>query len=394
MRTLIVGNYIDDNLKQKRGLPSSNPAGSNRMYNISSALSLNRKTSIILSAGSAGNIKFNSKLIHPYQIVKNDQNIIIFASALGIPYLSIIFEPFSVLYIFFKLFYKYKFKVIVLYCYYPSTVLIALFGKLLNLKIIEDLQDIVKPKISDILSFKILFALQQYLGYIFMKITLLISDIILVPTNKFKTYYFKNKYLKIDGCVNFNEIKKSNLFNSEINILYSGLINDENGRNLFLDTLSRLDNSLKNNLIFHVSGVIENDNHFLQRINTFTNLKVIVHGFLNIQDFKVLLDKINVCLVLQNPNGRNSWSKTPSKGFEYLSKGKVLICTNIGDFIEIPNDCILFLDNYDAITLEEKILMLPTLNLNHISHNAYVYAKDNWNYPIVQEKIFNKLLLN
>ena len=391
MRFLVVGNYIDDEIKNKRGLPSSNPAGSNRIFNIASVMGQSNDSTLILSSGSAANIKFNKKLLHKYEIRRVGNNILIFSSALSIPYLSIFYEQLSIIYIFLKLFKKYKLNIIILYCYYPSTIFVGLIAKLLNIKIIEDLQDIVKPKLSDFWKNSILFGFQQYFGMLLMTIVLLISNIILVPSNRFIRQKYKKKYLKVDGCINFNEIDICPSYDAKLKVLYSGLINEENGRNLFLETLYILDKKINFEIEFHITGIIEDEENFISKLKEFTNLTIYVHGFLSVEKFKLLLKSINICLVLQDPYGRNRNAKTPSKGFEYLSNGKAVICSLIGDFPEIPNDCIIFLENYDKQALANILLNVPKIDINKIMVNAAKYSKENWDFNVVQKNIFYKL---
>jgi hypothetical protein len=394
MRSLIIGNYIDDSIIRERGLPSSNPAGSNRMRNIAGAISLGNNITFILSSGSAARIKFSDKWIHPIKFVRKDDSIIIYSSALSIPYLSIIFEQISVALLFINLYRKYKFQIVFLYCYYPSTILAGIIAKLLRLKVVEDLQDIVTPKFSDVINNGALFALQQTIGYLLMHISLVISDVVLIPTKKFRNTFFVDKFLVIDGCYNSNNYKYISSQGDIINILYSGLINEENGRNLFLNTLSSLNNLPITNLVFHISGIIEHENEFKAQLQTFSNLNIRYYGFLDTSSFQNLLTSIDVSLVLQNPNGRNSLSKTPSKGFEYMYYGKVVICTNIGDFNEIPDDCIVHLGAYTSDNLTNKILELPFVNLGAIKSNAVLFATKNWDYQRVQRKIVDKLKLS
>lgn len=391
MRSLVVGNFIDDIIKKTRGLPSSNPAGSNRMSNIAGAVSIFNNRTLILSSGSAAKIQFNKNWIHPIKIQRKDNTIVIYAPALSIPYLSIFFEPISVSILFIKLYQKYRFEIVFIYCYYPSTILVGLIGRILRLKIVEDLQDIVRPKFSDFKNNGILFAAQQTIGYILMQISLVVSDVILIPTNKFKKALFSNKYLKIDGCFDSNVIAPHFYEIDKINILYSGLINEENGRNLFLNTLNNLNNLPKCNIEFHVSGSVENEEDFKVKLKSFSNLTIKYYGYLDNLKYIELLKSIDVCLVLQNPCGRNSFAKTPSKGFEYMYNGKVVICSNVGDFSEIPDDCILHLIDYDCGALANIILKLPTLDLNVIKFRAVSFAAQHWDFLSVRRKIFNKL---
>lgn len=391
MRFLVVGNYIDDKIKNKRGLPSSNPAGSNRIFNIASAMGQSNDSTLILSSGSAANIKFNKKLLHKYEIRRVGNNILIFSSALSIPYLSIFYEQLSIIYIFLKLFKKYKLNIIILYCYYPSTIFVGLIAKLLNIKIIEDLQDIVNPKLSDFWKKSILFGFQQYFGRLLMTIVLLISNVILVPSNRFKRKKYIKKFLKVDGCINFNELNINSSYDDKFKVLFSGLINKENGRNLFLETLYILDKKINFEIEFHITGIIEDEENFILKLKEFTNLTIYFHGFLSVEKFKLLLKSINVCLVLQDPYGRNRNAKTPSKGFEYLSNGKAVICSLIGDFPEIPNDCIIFLENYNKQALANILLNLPNIDINNIMVNAAKYSKENWDFNIVQKNILYKL---
>mgnify|MGYP003327761952 CR=1 FL=1 len=111
------------------------------------------------------------------------------------------------------------FDIIILYCYYPSTISLGLLGKLFNVKIVEDLQDLAKPKWNDLFKHGLNFALQQNLGFVLMLISKIISDIILIPTNKISNEKLENDdiILLIDDCIySGTQMSNSITFNSMV----------------------------------------------------------------------------------------------------------------------------------------------------------------------------------
>jgi glycosyltransferase involved in cell wall biosynthesis len=392
--SVFIGNYLDGNIQIERGLLAPNPAGSNRMWRLSRAIQTMGFSSYIISPACSARIKFNTKIIHPTRITRKSGVVIIYAPALAIPYFSILFEFFSMTWVFLRLSFLRKVRITMLYCYYPSTIIVGIIAKIQKIKIIEDLEDIVTPKLSDWFHKPLMFSLQQTIGGFLMKISLWLSDLVIIPSSKFKFKTIENKnYLVIDGCIDVVGDIQTSFEDEKITVLLAGMLDEEQGIGLYLRTLEIINKNeeLAKRFKFNISGLSLNEEELKTHLSTFINLDLTYYGFVSSAEFDNILKKANVCLVLQNPSGRNAQQKTPSKGYEYMASGKAVIVTPIGDYVMLPEDTCFLLNDY---TPENIIAILNELNNNtiiEVGSAAKQFAKENWGFENVGRRIIKSL---
>ena len=218
-----------------------------------------------------------------------------------------------------------------------------------------------------------------------------------IPTSKF-LYFLKRKdnVELISGCIEvpiFDEMQLKTLEMKSIRVLFSGALEDENGVSLLIDFFKLLDREkeLSEKFIFDISGHGSKSSFLQNEITKFKNIKINFHGFLAEDEYNYLLANVKIALVLQNPLGRYSNYKTPSKGYEYMSNAKTIIVSNIGDFAQLPQGVLIMLESYDSKSLFEIFKNLTLDQMNIISQNAYNYSKNNWNSPIVGQKLIELL---
>lgn len=393
--SVFIGNYLDQTIQIERGLLAPNPAGSNRMLRLSKALQTKGFLSYIISPACSARIKFNSKIVHPTQIIRKNGIIIIYAPALAIPYFSILFEFFSMSWVFLSLAFRRNIRIAILYCYYPSTVFIGLIAKIQKIKIIEDLEDIVTPKLSDWFNKPIMFSLQQTIGGFLMRISLWLSDLIIVPTSKFLFKTLENKnHLVIDGCIDVSGDILLTFEDEKITVLIAGMLDEEQGIGLYLQTLDIINKNeeLAKRFRFSICGLSLEEESLKFRLSAFNNLDLTYYGFVSSAEFNIILKKAHVCLVLQNPTGRNAQQKTPSKGYEYMASGKTIIVTPIGDYVNLPNNTRFLLNEYSPTNLIDILSELNNEVIIEVGENAKQFARENWGFENVGEKIINSLI--
>ncbi|TDO21975.1 glycosyltransferase [Pedobacter duraquae] len=393
--SVFVGNFLDDNIIKERRLPSPNPAATNRIFRLQQSLISQGSRAYIVSPASSARIGYYPRLIYPVEIIRKKDIVVIYASALGVPYLSVIYELFSMLYLYIRLTFLRPHTFILLYCYYPSAVIIGIAAKIRGIKVIEDLEDIVNPKWTDWWKNSFLFSIQQSVGMILMRFTIWISDVVIVPTNKFMVNFKKtDKFLVIDGCIDVkNQLTRDK--NEKIEVLLAGLLTEEQGIELFLNTLNLFQNNKNTSFLFRfkICGVSDNSEYLVEKIKNFPALDIQYYGYTSTEEFDEILNQSDVCLVLQNPHGRNSLQKTPSKGYEYMAAGKAIIVTPVGNYISLPENCCVVLKEYTPAELYSKLVNLDKEQIHDIGTAAYLYAKANWSYKQVGERILERILL-
>lgn len=393
---IILGNFIDEAIKKERKLPFLNTAGNNRMLRIAQALKSLGKDVCIISPATSLKMKWSGKIFHRSYLTNNEGINIFYCTCIGIPFLSSIFEliifPFTVL----KYAKNKKIEGSIFYCYYSSNVITAILLRLFfKIPIIEDLEDICSIRLVDWTPKSNINPIHQLSGWFLMKLMIIFSTGFIIPTRRFIKHLPANKNsLVIDGCMKV--VKKSN-FNDEnpnqISILFSGKLDEENGLFVLLDSIIKLDKSYNGNsqIAFNICGRCS-DEQEIKKVQLFsTKIKLTYHGFISNQEYFNLLNKCQVGIVLQDPKGRFSNGKTPSKGYEYMGFGKVLIISDIGDFSTLPENTRIILDPFNAENLFGIITSLNQDTIKYISNNALEYARLNWTLSTIGEKIEQKL---
>ena len=85
---LYIGNYLDENIVSERGLPTRNPAGSNRMLRLASSLQSSNKSTVIISPGISVRNKYR-KLFHAKKVSHCGTVPIVYSPAVGIPFIEV-----------------------------------------------------------------------------------------------------------------------------------------------------------------------------------------------------------------------------------------------------------------------------------------------------------------
>lgn len=396
--TIILGNYIDFNIKTKRGLPSFNPAGSNRMLRLAQSLSAVGEEVVIVSPACALSMKWTGVFFHKRLKVTFKNIKIHYCMSIGLPIVGMLFEQIIILLTIWNFYRKTKVRTLIVYCYYPSSVWASLFAKyVLGMTIIEDLEDICVPRISDWRKRSEANPMQQIVGWFLMKTMLLISDSVIIPTSNFFPFLTRTNDVKlISGCIEVPVLDEMQLKISEMNsirVLFSGALENENGVSLLIDFLKMVDGDeeLSDQFIFDISGHGSKSSLLQNEVGRFKNIQVYFYGFLAEEEYVNLLDMAKIALVLQNPVGRYSNYKIPSKGYEYMSNAKTIIVSDIGDFRQLPQEVLIMLNPYNAEALYGIFKNLSIDKINSISINAYNYSKKNWDSKIVGNKLLELL---
>lgn len=392
---LIIGNYTNSKVIEQRKLPAPNPAASSRMLRIAKSLESNDVKTAIVSSASAASIGFNKKIIDKTFFIEEDGIEIFFSSALTIPFLSFFWELISLPFLFLKMTRSNSVKAVVLYCYYPSALIVGFIAKYKKIKILEDLQDIVTDQNISISDMSILDYLRQKFGKILMKSMLKISDVVIVPTIRFIKFIPKDKkVITISGCFDINDFSTpKELIKGKINILFSGLLNEEQGINLLFSTLSKL-NYIPNafeKYKFTLCGYGFDEIYIKDEIKKLNKLDVEFLGYIDYGEYEKILLRSHICLALQNPEGIFGLLKTPSKAFEYMANGKMVIVSKVGDFSGLPLNTVVLLENYNS---EELFLIMNSLNFEKVKmygDNAFKFAMKNWSFAVVGNKIMKTI---
>jgi len=393
---LFICQLLTPSIVRERGLPSPNVAGTNRAVRIAQALQSAGAHVQIVSPATAMRQRWRGRFIHPRQVRHSYCLPVLFAWAVGIPILSSIFEPLALLLAACAACKKRRPSLVMIYNYYPSVLVSGLFIKwLYGAKLIFDLEDVCVPRLADWFGRGDARPVQQLVGWFFLKLGLAASDLVLVPSSRFLSVAKTNSnHLVISGCIATEEsaILLERRSDQPVKVLISGKLDEEQGVGLVLDAIDKLicRTHVKGALEFHLCGFSDDEAAFRQRIASLQKkgANIIFHGGLITSEYIQLLADADVCVAMQNPHGRHGNVKTPSKVYEYLSRKKVVIASDVGDFSQLPTDVISLCD-YDAIVLADRLESIAKdwPQWSHMGERAFQYAQREFSPSAIGNRI-------
>lgn len=392
---LYLGNYLDEKIVSERKLPTNNIAGTNRMQRISSALSYYFRP-VIISPGISMRIKKNEKIALNSRIHRTSDFIVYYTSSIGIPYLSIIISYFTYYISVFKILHKIKAKNVIVYNFDPLLFYIVLTIRVFypKINIVNNIEDISIPKLSDFNKHSEDRGLQQYIFFFCMKAIAYMVHSYIIPSKRFINYLpSKNRIMTITGCIAVKE-KYFHLEKEQINILFAGKIAFEHGIDVFTKSLKLLDKTVyAKKLKIDITGTGNKKEWLENELKNLNNISIHYHGFVSNSVFQKILNHSDVCIALQKDAGRHAEFKTPSKVYEYLGNAKIVIATDVGDLSKIsPN----FIKICKPVTpYELKLRLIDILEnksrISDIKKKVHSFAKSEYDTKKIGKVLYQFL---
>lgn len=392
---LFYGPLATERTYKERGLITWCAPCSNRMRRLGQSLRVSGCRCFIISP--AISLRVPAKRWCHYPVIEHLNGVpIVSLGQFGAKYLGFLLSPLTACLALRKIMCRHRVTAIMQYVYYPDALLISLVGKMLyGCRIILDLEDVCVPCWADWKLNSGVRPVQQLIGSLLMKASLLIADVIIVPTSKFMPYTKRqiSDILLVKGCQPVADCLPEATYKEgrAIKILFGGAFVFEHGIHLLAEALCMLkENSLECPIEVHTCGSGNKVDWFVNAVKDVKNIPIHCHGYLSNREFCCLFESIDVCCVLQNPQGRYGTLKTPSKGYEALCSGKTIIVSDIGDFQELPDDICYHLHIYTAEGLKDIITSLTLQDVITKRESALHYAKKHWDSSIVGAQILQK----
>lgn len=191
--------------------------------------------------------------------------------------------------------------------------------------------------------------------------------------------------LLLQGGINIDKYKGFEVTypkNNNINILYSGAIEEVTGIDIFLDAISKINNK---NINFIISGRGSLVNKVKDAAKEDKRIKYI--GFLEELEFLKTLRESHILINPRNMKLDQNNNNFPSKILEYLATGKPIISTKFAGY-EIFKEYIEFIDS-EAQSLADSITQMIS-DYDYIKNEIFIknraYAM-NYDWKIQVEKI-------
>ena len=259
------------------------------------------------------------------------------------------------------------------YNFSPSFVVCCLaFRWLWKVRLVIDLEDVASVRLADWISDTGARPVQEFVNALCMRAELLLCDAVIAPTRRFLSVISRTvPSAVVTGC--FEDIAPLPLLSERpgkrpLRVLMAGGLDAENGLDLFCEAAQRFSAQKGTPEVeFHACGHLP--------AGAVLPAAVVCHGALPAAEYRDLLTSADVCVSLQNPGGRWAGKRTPSKVYEFLAAGRLVVATNAGDFVDIAGE---FLRLCEPYTVEKLVEILQDIS----GHRDEIprWRRDAWNY--------------
>lgn len=393
---IYIGNFLDEKIVDDRGLPTFNVAGSNRMYRVAHALHAADQRVLLVSPSASGRMQWKGKLFHLAYLSRCRGIPVYFCSASGLGAVNALLEPISLLYAIAKLRRTICIKRAIIYNFSPSLLIVSWVLRCLwGIHLINNVEDISRPKLSDWFPKSEARPLQQIIFSVCMDAIAQLSDGFIVPTQRFLADLPRRKpAVVISGCM--PSVRSPGIVlnpNLPLNILFSGKIEFEHGIQFLVEALKQLDQSETHNNFqqfqINICGQGSKSAWLEKQLLSVRHISINYHGFVDGETYRNLLAAADVCVALQDPSGRYDNYKTPSKVYEYLGSGKLVVSTVVGDLSSLPTEVIELCEedvSHSLATILSRLIQTrPSINRRKLL--AAQYSEQNFSYPVVGQQL-------
>jgi len=306
--------------------------------------------------------KWTGTLVHPSRALKVGRLRVLFAWSLGVPFLGSLLGPLSMLLTVRRACRKNKPDIVLLYNHPIGILCGGLLAKwLYGARVMLDVEDVCVSRWEDWIGRGDARPMQQLIGWFLLKAGVAMCDRVMVPSRKFiATGNIRKEYIVVGGCIAVEAPQglKQDLAGGSLRVLISGKLDEEQGVWLVLEAIATLGlrPASGRKLEFHLCGFAENEPALKRQVLDLqqAGITITYHGTVAGAVYRRLLAGADICVAMQNPGGRHGSAKTPSKVYEYLAYGKVVVASEVGDFKELP-DQIITLCRYDRVAVADQL---------------------------------------
>lgn len=390
---LYLGSYLDRDIVAERALPTYNAAGANHIIRIAGALRSAGQRVLVVSSAVSMRMRWQGRIFHRSRAGTAGSAPVVFSAAVGLPVIGMCLEPLFMFLALRSMRRRRNVTAAIIVNFSPAMLLIALWIKLSwRIRLIHNIEDVSVPKWRDWLPGSPARPVQQLVFWACMLGITRLSDKVIIPTRLFADILPRDKqWLVIAGCmpvsVQKQEAPPARDEKFPIRILYSCNMEFEYGIGYVLRAMEKLSADEFVSGAFHIDVCGHNPKAemFIKRLAESGKLDMAYHGFLADEEYKNLLSKSDICMELRDPFGRFASHKTPSKVYEYLASGKMVITTAMGDLPWLPADVITICHplGEDGLCKELKAVLREPGRARRQGEKAMRYAEEYFSYEIV-----------
>jgi glycosyltransferase involved in cell wall biosynthesis len=372
---LYLGPFNPEEVVRQRKLPARNPAAYNRMFRLAKAMARAGSDVRIVSTGVSLRIGFFKRILHRRRNLVVEGVPVSVLAALGIPVLGFLAEPLFLTAWLCARFVFHRPCAMFVYNATVASALAVMLAALFRIPVIYEVEDVPtwavatganaaeKPRLFQNLSWLLAAKVQQPL-----------CSRVLVPSRRFLNALHMEEddsrlAVVISGCMEV-EASTARIENyasgrRPLKVLFAGKLEAEHGYDLLLGAINELrreDESLAE-FEFHICGLPrKEDKQFSPPLLP----NVFYHGFVSDSRYKALLADCDIGLALQKSAGLFQQTRTPSKAYEFLGSGKLLIATNVGDLGDLFPHSAICLDSETPAQLAALLRNIARSPLNFV----------------------------
>lgn len=386
-RVVYLGGYVDEGIVRERALRSHNAAGSNRMVRIARALAAAGFRPILLSPATSLRAGRRGTRVYPSRVHRAGRVPVVFAAMVNIPGLNVLVSPVMQFLALRGVLRKGDTVAAVIYNFNPSLVLLAAYLKYVwRLPLVQNVEDVSEPRLSDWLPGAHARPVQQLVFWISQHIIARMVAGYIVPTRRFLDHLpAKTGVAVVTGCIAI-EGEAPQTAAPPLRVLFAGKIEREHGVHTLVEALKLLDDcSPAPEIEVDVTGGGDMADWVRHEFAGLTRIRARYHGFVSGEVYRELLISAQICVALQDPEGRYASFKTPSKVYEFLGYGKAVIATDVGDIAELDGDILIVLPALDATALAAALGRLagdPEATAS-LRRRAWAFAGTHFSYQAV-----------
>ncbi len=390
---LYLGSFLNQKVVTCRALRGRNAAGSNRMERIADALQTNKQRVIIISPGTSLFPGKSAHLFHNTSLGRTRYSPVVFCPSVALPLLGSVSAYLTMPLVISRLLRKRNISGIIIYNFSPLLLLIAVWLKVFKkLPLFQNVEDISVSQLSDWHPSSETNAIQQIIFHICMRLIAKLSNGYITPSRKFLNFLPSKPAIIVTGCISDLAESISVAKNQhKISVLFAGKISKEHGIDIFMSALNIISHNLNlcEQLKIRICGGGTESNWVNSQLTDLQNLDCRYLGFVTDETYTRLLHDADICVSLQNPQGRHAMYKTPSKVYEYLGNAKAVIASKVGDLEELPENVISLCVPFSAEKLAKQIECFCNDKEMLVKRKteAGLYALRNFSYGLTGQNI-------
>jgi glycosyltransferase involved in cell wall biosynthesis len=390
---LYLGPFNPEAVVEERKLPFRNPAAFNRMSRLAHALASSGSTVTIVSSGVSLNIGFTGRFWHRAAKSKIGDVGFVLLPAVGLPVLGFLLEPFIISAWLVARVLKRRPAALMVYNATIASAFGVAVAAALRVPVIYEVEDVpdwqlLKNNATDEKSRRF-----QHLSWLIAsKIQIPLSRGIVVPSKRFlramRIAAGKSRTARVlSGCMEVTTSEPALVTYSDssrpLRVLFSGKLENEHGYDLLLGAIREIlsNPDPRHPIEFHICGRPSRNSPNFELPPEHPSVHY--HGFLPDSGYQQVLARADVGLALQKASGIFSETRTPSKAYEFLACGKLVIGMRVGDLDELYPESAVCLENESAAELAG---LLKTIAANPqpfvvLANRGLETAREQYSYP-------------